>query len=230
MTQRTGGPCRYCKNQNNLTAALINGAIILLLCVVSIGIVYGESRILFLLGFRQTLKSATFTIPSKGQYRLGEIFSMKMELNNLETAVNAIQADVGFDPDRVEVVDISTAGSFANIFIQKEINNTAGWLRLTGGLPNPGYLGESGDFGTIFFRAKSPGIVKIGFLSTSLVLANDGRGTNILKSLPSVSYLILPQRITEVDERRQRQLISEANVLGTSTPSGQLIFFEDTKR
>lgn len=225
--KNTDESCHFCTKQSSLPSALINGGIILLCTFISIGIVYAESQILFKLGFPPTPKTATFTIPSKGQFNLGEIFPMKMELDNLQGSINAVQADIGFDPDKVEVVDVSTADSFANIFIQKEINNTGGWFRLTGGLPNPGFLGNHGTYGTIFFRAKSPGLVKIGFLSSSMVLANDGRGTNVLKDLPSVSYLILPERITEEAERQQQHLITTTDVLGTSTPSGQLKFFED---
>ena len=89
--------------------------------------------------------------------------------------INAIQADLGFNPEKVEVVDISTQNSFANIFIQKEINNETGYARLTGGLPNPGFFSDRGIFGTVFFRGKQPGVVKIDFLPSSMVLANDGR-------------------------------------------------------
>lgn len=234
--EKEGSKCPFCrkeivKNQgtspSNLTSAILNGGLILIFSLVSIGIVYGESQVLFKLGFPPTPKTASFIIPSKGQYRLGEIFPMKVEIENIKNSINAVQADIGFDPDKVEVVDISTKDSFANIFIQKEINNEGGWSRLTGGLPNPGFFGNHGTFGTIFFRGKSPGLVKIGFLPSSMVLANDSRGTNILKDLPSVSYLILPEKISEEEDKEQQKLISYANVLGVSTDSGQLKFYDE---
>ncbi len=154
---------------------------------------------------------------------------MKLELENLKTAINTVQADIGFDPERVEVVAISTTDSFAKIFIQQEINNEGGWARLTGGLPNPGFFGERGTFGTIYFRAKSPGIVQLGFLQSSMVLANDGRGTNILKSLPSVSYLILPESISEQEAREQQKFIIDKVILGVedNQNDSQLKFFDE---
>lgn len=228
--EKEGTKCPFCrqeitKNQGvspkGLSSAIFNGTLILVFSIVSIGIVFGESQLLFKLGFPPTAKTASFIIPPKGQYRLGEIFPMKLEINNIKNSINAVQADVGFEPQKLEVEAISTKDSFANIFVQKEINNEGGWARLTGGVPNPGFSGNSGNFGTIFFKGKSPGIVRIAFLPSSMVLANDGRGTNILKDLPSVSYLILPDRISKEEESTQSKLLLEANVLGANTDNTQ---------
>ena len=175
-----------------------------------------------------TQKTASFVIPPKGQHKLGEIFPMKIEVNNIKNSINAIQADLEFDPNKIEVVNISTKNSFANIFIQKDINNTEGYVRLTGGLPNPGWSEAHGLFGTVYFKAKQPGFVTIAYLSTSLVLANDGHGTNILKSRPSVSYLILPDKLSIDEEKTQTKFIFKENVLGASAQNNQLDFSDYT--
>lgn len=234
--QPEGTKCSLCRRKivkkettspRNLLSAILNGLLILFFAVISMGVVYGESFVLSNLGYPAVPKTATFAIPTKGQYRIGEIFPMKIEIADIQKPVNAIQADLGFDPTKVEVVEVSTKDSFANIFIQKEIDNTGGWARLTGGLPNPGFSGDHGLFGTIYFRAKSSGLIKIGFLPTSMVLANDSKGTNILKDLPSVSYLILPEKISEEEAKDQQKLTVNTNVLGISTPSGQLVFYDE---
>jgi hypothetical protein len=152
---------------------------------------------------------------------------MKIEIAGIQKPINAVQADIGFQPEKLEVVDVSTQDSFANIFIQKEINNQSGYTRLTGGLPNPGFFADSGLFGTVYFKGKSPGIVQIEFLPSSMVLANDGRGTNALKDLASVSYLILPERITEEEEELQKTITLGSAVLGEQTQDTQLKFYEE---
>lgn len=212
-----------------LRSVVLNGILIVMFSLVSIGVVFGESQILFKLGFPPTPKTATFAIPTKGQYLLGEVFPMKIEINNLRTPINTVQTDIGFDPTKLEVVDISTKGSFANLFVQKDINNSGGWVRLTGGLPNPGYDAAAGTFGTIYFRGKSPGVTKISFLTTSLVLANDGRGTNILKEYPSVTYFILPERVSAEEEKAQAAVVKN-DVLGASTGEGQLDFSDEGRQ
>ncbi|MCJ7804655.1 cohesin domain-containing protein [Patescibacteria group bacterium] len=209
--------------------SLINGGIILVLSLLSFGLVFLEGRILFKMGFPPTPKTVSFVIPTKGQYRLGEIFPMKIEIAGIKTPINAIQADLSFEPQKLEVVDISTQDSFANIFIQKEINNEVGYTRLTGGLPAPGFFADRGVFGTVFFKGKSPGVVKIEFAPSSMVLANDGRGTNVLRELAAVSYLILPEKISQEEEKMQKEIVLKPVVLGTETQETQMKFYEEEK-
>lgn len=237
--KKDGMTCSFCKREirknegvspSTLSSAVLNGVLILFFSVISAGIVFGESRLLFKLGFPATPKSVSFVIPTKGQYRLGEMFPMKIEISGIKTPINAVQADLSFERSKLEVVDVSTKDSFANIFVQKEISNDGGYARLTGGLPNPGYFSDKGLFGTVYFKAKSPGIVKIEFLPSSMVLANDGRGTNVLKDLTSVSYLILPDKLTLEEQQKQNKILLTPSVLGEQTAIGnksQMNFYDE---
>lgn len=216
-------------NPKTFRSTLANAILILTISIICVAFVFAESKVLFKLGFPPTPKTVSFIIPPKGQYRTDEIFPMKIEIANIKTAINAVQADLGFDSQKLEVVNISTEDSFANIFIQKEINNEAGYTRLTGGLPNPGFFSDHGVFGTIFFKGKRPGITKVEFLPSSMVLANDGRGTNTLKDLASVSYLILPERISEEEAEMQKSISMKPAVLGEKGENTQMKFYEEEK-
>jgi len=230
-----GTLCLWCRikkfnqYQCSFRHSLINGGLVLVFSLLSFGLVFAESKILFKMGFPPTPRTVTFVIPSKGQYRLDEIFPMKIEIAGIKVPVNTMQADLSFDPSKLEVVEISTQDSFANIFIQKEINNAVGYARLTGGLPNPGYFSDHGLFGTVFFKGTNPGIVKIEFLPSSMVLANDGRGTNVLRELAAVSYLILPEKISPQEEEMQKEIVLKPVVLGTETQETQMKFYEEEK-
>ncbi len=214
--------------------SLATGGLLLFFSLISIGLVFLEGQLLLKLGFPPIPKTVLFNIPPKGEYRLGEIFPMPIEIAGAKRPINAIQADLSFDPRRVEVVEVSTKDSFANIFIQKEVNNEIGYARLTGGLPNPGFFSDRGLFGTVYFKGKIPGIVKVEFLPSSLILANNGKGTNVLKELSSASYLILPEKLT-LEEEKQQEVILRPVVLGEqsggglSTESTQMIFYEENK-
>lgn len=222
--QKNSGYCSYCHEPikprslypKNLRSAILNAITILLLSLFSILVVYVEARVIQNLVKKTEVQSVVFTIPDKGQYKIGEVFPMDIEISNVHKPVNAIRADLQFDPERLEVVTISTEDSFADVFIQKEFDNEKGFARLTGGLPNPGFSGEKGIFGTIYFKAKKAGLTEVKFLPTSLVLANDGHGTNILKEPGSVTYLILPETIDEYESKEQEVLLNPL-VLGTHT-------------
>lgn len=233
-----GEECFFCKREikkkknvspSSLASAIFNGILILAFSLASLAVVIGESRLLSKLGFPPTDKTVSFIIPGKGQYRLGEIFPMKIEIAGIKTPINAVQADIGFDQNKLEIEEISTEGSFANIFIQKELNNEGGYARLTGGLANPGFFGDRGLFGTAFFKGKAPGLVKIEFLPSSMVLANDGHGTNVLRELAEVSYLILPERVSEEEEEMQESTVIRPVVLGEKSDDTQMKFYDESE-
>jgi hypothetical protein len=237
-SKKEGEYCSFCRQKvhkaegvlpKSFTSAILNGVMVLVISLVSVGIVFGEGEIIFNLGALRIPKTVSFVIPPKGQYRLGEVFPMKLEIAGIKTPINTVQADLGFDSSKIEVVDISTEGSFATIFIQKEINNEGGYARLTGGLPNPGFSDSYGIFGSVLFKGKVPGIVEIKYLPTSMVLANDSRGTNVLKTFGSVSYLILPEKISAKEEELQKQINSQTTVLGEQTVGTQMIFYDEGK-
>ena len=209
----------------HFTSTLKNALIILSVSLLGLGMIYGESKILYHFGIPATPKTVEFLIPGKSQFKLGEIFALNLDINGIKTPVNAVQTDLSYDPSKLQIQDISTDGSFANIFIQKEINDQTGYARLTGGLPNPGFFGDHGHFGTVYFKSLAPGLTTVTFLPTSMILANDGRGTNVLKSdLGSISYLVIPERITETQESQQATFFS-SQVLGAETTTSQLTFY-----
>lgn len=232
--KRDGDYCPVCKrtvDRNNrsprsLAAVLKNVGIIFAFSLISLIFIFVESTILKSVGIPATPKTVSFTIPTQGQYRLGEVFPMKIELSGIKTPINAIQADIRYDTTKVEVVDISTEESFASIFIQKEVNNVIGYARLTGGLPNPGYALDKGTFGVVYLRGKEPGPVEVIFMDSSMVLANDGRGTNVLKDFGSVSYLILPEEMPE-DAQAKQEVVLGSEVLGEETTDTRLYLYDE---
>ena len=235
---KAGEYCRLChRTKNNgdgifpktILSSVGNGSLILIFSLISLGVVYLESQLLFKLGFPPTPKTVSFVIPNKGQYRIGEIFPVKINITGIKTPINSVQADLGFDSSKVSVQDISTEGSFANIFIQKELNNNNGYARLTGGLPSPGFFADHGFFGTAYFKALTPGVVKIEFLPTSMVLANDKKGTNVLKDFASVSYLILPEEISKEEYELQKEISLNSSVLGENSENTQIKFYEENR-
>jgi cohesin domain-containing protein len=229
LFDKQGKGCFLCTKPNGTlrfpsTTRLLNTLMILVLTFSSMGIVLGEKILLESSGVLPEKKTAIFDIPMDEQYKIGEIFLMPIEVKDIEVPINAIQADIKYDEELLEIVEILTNESFANIFIQKEVKNDLGFARLTGGLPNPGYSGESLLFAKVLFRCKDFGSGEVEILKSSLVLANDDSGSNILASFPTSSYQILPERITEAEHDFQNTFIEE-NVLGVS--DSKLRFFKE---
>ena len=148
-----------------------------------------------------------FSIPAKGQYQVGEKISLLVELRDIRQAINVVQSDITFDPSSLRLEHIVTENSFATLFVQKEINNELGYARLVGGVPNPGFSGNLGTFATFEFTALAEGVTEVTFLPTSLVLANNGKGTNLLKEYGAVNYLILPKNGQTVLQERENKTL-----------------------
>lgn len=216
--------CRLKGGKHTFAHSFIDALLLTILTLFSIGVVYGETKLISYLGVNFNAPTVSFVIPGKSQHLREEIFSMPIEIVGIEKPINVVQADLTFDPTILEVVDIDTEGSFASIIVQKDWSNEMGYARLAAGLPNPGFNEQVGHFGTVYFRGKNQGIAEVKFMNTSLVLANNGRGSNVLKDLSSTSFVILPEAIPESEQLRQKDLIIKKQVLGEETSSDQLDF------
>ena len=239
-TKRVGEYCKLCNSTltdslsrypKTLASAMINVIMILVVSLLSVFAIFIEYRVLTSIAQPVSPKTVSFVIPSDSQYRVGEIFPLKIQLTGIEVSINAIQADIGFDKERLEVVDISTKDSFATVFLQKEMNNELGYARLSGGLPNPGFNAPTGLFGTVYFKGKKAGLAQVYFLDTSLVLANDGKGTNVIKEFSVMPYLITPEELPLDEQEMQNTLILE-NVLGAEEEKNQnqILLFEENEQ
>ena len=103
-------------------SAVLNALVILAFSLVSIGLVFIESNLLHNYGFSSLEKTASINLPASGEYKIGEVFPMNIEINAVKTPINVVKTDLQYDPRHIEVVDISTKDSFANIFIRKNSN------------------------------------------------------------------------------------------------------------
>lgn len=209
----------------NFRSVIINSLTILLVSVISSGAVYLEYKILENYHTIEDKEIVEFIIPEKKQYKIHEIFPVDLDVNTNNVSINAIQTDLSFDTEIAEIVKVSLENSFSQIFIQNEINNEKGYVRITGGLPNPGFNGNNGHFCTIYFKAKKAGLLEISYLPSSLVLANNGSGTNILKSYPTLSYIIKPEYISETEKEIQDAIYYSSNVLGVESNDNQILLF-----
>lgn len=109
----------------------------------------------------------------------GGLFERVIAVESAGTPVNAIQADLSFNPDVVEVVRIDTSTSIAKLFVMRDYSNTGGWIRVAGGIPGTGFYGENGTYARIIFRRRAPGNPEIALKASSRMFAADGKGTDL---------------------------------------------------
>lgn len=126
--------------------------------------------------------------PSSGSYIVGDRFSVAVYVSSANQAMNAASGIATFPTDRLRVTSLSRAGSIMSLWVQEpSFSNSAGTITFEGIVLNPGFIGSSGKIITVNFRVKAAGSAPLTFFSGS-VLANDGRGTNILANLGRANF------------------------------------------
>jgi len=125
--------------------------------------------------------------PDTGVYQVGSTFTARVQIATQGQSVNAAEGTIKFNPNELSVVSVTRSGSIFNLWVtEPAFSNSAGTVNFSGGVPT-GYSGSVGNVLSITFRVTNAGSPRVTFIDGS-VLANDGRGTNVLTSMTGGSY------------------------------------------
>lgn len=129
--------------------------------------------------------------PASGTYEVGGLVDVSFVIDTGGQTINAVQADVMFPADKLQVVNPVASTSFISLWVTApSYSNTDGTLSFQGGLPTPGIKTSGGVISTVTFRIKSAGTATIRYAPTSRALLNDGNGTNILASSGTADFTL----------------------------------------
>jgi hypothetical protein len=147
----------------------------------------------FFSGFSPVFSANLMVSPNSGNYNVGDSFSVTIYTSSNEQALNALSGRINYPSDKLLVTSVSKASSIVNFWTidPGEYLSEPGVVRFEGVVLNPGYKGFRGSIFTINFKVKAQGTASVNFLSAS-VLANDGKGTNILSSVRDGTYVLGP--------------------------------------
>jgi hypothetical protein len=146
--------------------------------------------IFYFLDSRSALAADLFLMPQSQTIYKEDTFIAEIRLNTGEEEVNALEANLEFPPELLEVLDISKGGSILSLWpTEPFFSNSTGKISLTGGIPG-GFKGQ-GMIAQITFRVKELGKAIINFGDTSQVLLNDGKGTPASLNLSEGTYEII---------------------------------------
>lgn len=110
-------------------------------------------------------------------------------------AINAISGVLSYPIDKLQVTSVSKIGSVLSLWVQEpSFSNSRGTVSFEGVVPNPGFNESNGRVLAVNFRVVGTGAADISLTSGSL-LANDGYGTNILKSLGNARVTLIEGKV-----------------------------------
>lgn len=151
--------------------------------------------------------------PSSGTYAIGESFSVFVTASNTGQSLNAVDGVVSFPVDKLQISSISKESSIISLWAEEpSFSNSTGKVSFSGIVLNPGFSGASGKVLKLNFNIKKAGNAAVVFSSGS-ILANDGKGTNILNNLNN-SQFTLVDKIADKD----REVVAKAPSVNPMTP------------
>ncbi|MCX6701745.1 MAG: hypothetical protein NTX96_00930 [Candidatus Zambryskibacteria bacterium] len=172
-----------------------------------------------LLPFTAKAQGTLFLSPSTGSYKVGELFSVLVNINTGGESINASMGQINFDNSRLQVVSLGFSQSIFDLWTSTPVfSNPAGTINFSGGIPSPGFTGASGSILRMTFKGIASGQAPVNFLSGS-ILANDGVGTNIVDNLKGALFTITPSDSPIIEPTPKKEPTEVVEVQKTiSTP------------
>lgn len=136
-----------------------------------------------------TKQAGIYFVQPQSQLYVTNPFPLEVHIKSPRVAINAVELRLKYNPSVLEVIDMSSDQSFCSFYVDNTFDNIKGEVRITCGKPNPGFTGES-ILVRLKMRGKTVSPTTISVEGGTRVLANDGKGTDILHSSPSVSLTI----------------------------------------
>ena len=152
------------------------------------------------------------------EVRTGDIFKVDVVVNSDNESVNAIEGEVRFPIDTLELKEIKIGSSILTFWIESPHEINPGRIFYSGITPGGFNLPKALVF-SIFFQAKRDGLVNIN-LANSKVLKNDGLGTEAGLTLTNINIYVrsdIPSQMVVYDdnippEKFKVQVIQDPNV------------------
>jgi hypothetical protein len=176
--------------------------------------------------------AATITLtPASGQYESGQTFTAQFRVNPEGDDVNAVEANLSFDSDVLEVVSLSKDGSAFSLWTtEPEFSNVDGTVTFGGGSPTP--FSSPSTVLNATFRAAGEGSGSVNFDDVSILIA-DGQGTDAFSGATDASYTVAastPEPTPEPEPTPQPDPASEQEPATESESEDDALTFGDPPR
>jgi hypothetical protein len=128
----------------------------------------------------QTANSTLFLTPVREKN--SDSFTLDLVVDPSGEEINAVETEISFPTDKLSLESLSKENSFCSFFIEEKTDNVAGKIKISCTAPYPG-TDKLSNVASLTFKIINAGAADLSLSADSLVLANDGYGTNVLKDL-----------------------------------------------
>jgi hypothetical protein len=147
-------------------------------------------------GVTYAAQGSIFIAPATGSFFVGDTATIEVYASTDGTAVTAAEAELQFNPAVLEVVALSTAGSALKLWSEEPtFSAEEGRIRFSGSADSA-FTRNNALLMSAVVRFKAAGEQRIQITSGAL-LANDGKGSNIIATLGSGVFTTSVRTATE---------------------------------
>ncbi len=184
--------------------------------------------LLYLLGINIVYSADLLISPATGSYNVGSTFTITVQANPRGQQINAVEAELRFDPSELSVVSVSREGSAFSLWTNEpSFSNSAGTVQFGGGNPTP--FSTQSPLMTVTFRATGDGDASVSFTEAT-VLAADGFGTDVLNNMTGGTYTLSVADTTPTQETSTPTPTPTQTTPQADTDSDAAIAFGDPPR
>ncbi len=148
--------------------------------------------------------------PSSGSFEVGKTFTVSVVTSSTDASVNAFSGTIRYPREMLEYVSSSKSNSIIDQWLPPgaagpTVRTSDGVINFEG-VAIGGFQGNSGELFKVTFRVKKTGTAELAFTSGA-VLANDGTGSDVLRTYGTGTYtlkpaVIVPSKPTPVEETK----------------------------
>ena len=155
----------------------------------------------------QAAGATLFLSPSTGAYSVNKSFTVKVMVNSGGgTGINAAEGSISYDTSYLIVNNLSNVGSIFKLWTtDPTYSNNDGTITFGGGAPGA-YAGNAGTIFSITFTPKKTGETSINF-TKGIVLAADGKGTNVFSGFGNAKFTISEAKKTEKPKPKEKETV-----------------------
>lgn len=149
--------------------------------------------LLFLPLLGEAAEGVLYMTPEKGSYVIGEVFDVQVKADSGGAAVNAVEAELIFNPKALAVQGISTEGSILSTWsTEPQFSNDNGTIAFSGWAGHS-FNGNDGLLVTVTFKALRNAIGNAHLAAGAMLAVQDG--SNIITSMKSGIYTVAPREV-----------------------------------
>ncbi len=141
----------------------------------------------------QAADGTLYMLPERGAYNIGEIFEVKVLADSGGVPINAVEAELSFNPTALAVETISTQNSILSSFsTEPSFSNTEGSIAFSGWTGGT-FTGSDGLLVTVTFKALRDASANAHLAAGAMLAVQDG--SNIITSMKSGVYTVAPREL-----------------------------------